>query len=67
MPGQYLTDGEFRLRLCDEAEEAYATARFYLCARCQEQVLICSCCDRGQITAHQNVPRSPGATRNAKP
>ena len=49
MPGQYPTDGESRLRLCDEAEEAYATARFYLCACCQDQVLICSCCDRGQI------------------
>jgi hypothetical protein len=49
MPGQYPTRGAFRPRLCDEAEEAHATARFFLCARCSAQVLICSCCDRGQI------------------
>jgi len=24
-------------------------ARFFLCVRCRVQVLICSCCDRGQI------------------
>lgn len=49
MPGQYPIDGGLRLRLCGEAEEADATARLYLCARCQAQVLICSCCDRGNI------------------
>jgi hypothetical protein len=48
MPGQYSIRGAFRPRLCDEAEEADATARFYLCARCA-QVLICPCCDRGNI------------------
>jgi len=25
------------------------TARFFLCARCRTQALICRCCDRGQI------------------
>jgi hypothetical protein len=49
MPGQYPTRGAFRPRLCDDAEEADATARLFLCARCRAQVLICSCCDRGNI------------------
>ena len=25
------------------------TGRFFLCARCRAQVLVCRCCDRGQI------------------
>lgn len=25
------------------------SGRFFLCARCRAQVLVCSCCDRGQI------------------
>src|SRR5262245_50950265 len=49
MPGQYLTRGAVRPRLCGKAEEPDASARLYLCARCQAQVLICSCCDRGNI------------------
>jgi hypothetical protein len=49
MPGQYPTRGAFRPRLCDDAQEADATARLFLCARCRAQVLICSCCDRGNI------------------
>jgi len=49
MPEQYSTCGAFRPRLCDEAQEADATARLFLCARCRAQVLICSCCDRGNI------------------
>jgi len=49
MPGQYPTRGAFRPRLCDEAQQGDATGRFFLCARCRAQVLICSCCDRGNI------------------
>ena len=49
MPGQYPSRGTFRPRLCDEAQQADATARLYLCARCLIQVVICSCCDRGNI------------------
>jgi hypothetical protein len=49
MPGQYLTRRRFRPRLCGEADETLASARLYLCARCQVQVLICCCCDRGNI------------------
>jgi hypothetical protein len=49
MPAQYLTTGALRPRLCGKAKKAHATARRYLCARCRTQVLICSCCDRGNI------------------
>jgi hypothetical protein len=54
MPGQYSTRGAFRPRLCDEAQQADATGRFFLCARCRAQVLICSCCDRGNIYCEQD-------------
>lgn len=48
MPGQYST--RCRSRPCPALpEEETATARLFVCARCQAQVLICSCCDRGQI------------------
>ena len=48
MRGQYLT--RCRLRPRPEREGADGTpARFFLCVRCRAQVLICSCCDRGQI------------------
>jgi hypothetical protein len=49
MPGYYLTHQRIRPRLCGDADEALASARLFLCARCQDQVLICSCCDRGNI------------------
>jgi len=58
MPGQYPTRGAFRPRLCDEAREAKATGRFFLCARCRGQVLICSCCDRGNIYCEQGCAQS---------
>lgn len=48
MPGHYST--RCRRRPCRSlAEAAEGPARLFLCARCQAQVLICSCCDRGQI------------------
>ena len=53
MPGQYLTRGAVGPRLCGKAEEPDASARLYLCARCRIQVLICSCCDRGNIYCEQ--------------
>ena len=49
MPRYYLTHQRIRPRLCGDADEALASARHFLCARCQDQVLICSCCDRGNI------------------
>jgi len=51
MPGQYPTSGGPRPRLCDEGKQA--TARRYLCERCRVEVLICSCCDRGNIYCEQ--------------
>lgn len=47
MPGQYST--RCGSRPCPRLAEPAATARFFLCARCRAQVLICSRCDRGQI------------------
>jgi hypothetical protein len=48
MPGHYST--RCRRRPCRSlAVAAEGPARLFLCARCQAQVLICSCCDRGQI------------------
>lgn len=47
MPGQYSTHEVVRPRLCGHSQQVDATARFYLCAGCRAQVLICSCCDRG--------------------
>lgn len=58
MPGQYLTRGVFRPRLCDEAKQAHARGRFFLCARCRAQVLICSCCDRGNIYCEQDCAQT---------
>jgi hypothetical protein len=49
MQRQYLTHRRIRPRLCGDADEALANARLYLCARCHDQVLICSCCDHGNI------------------
>jgi len=48
MRGQYPTHRGFRLHSsgCSQAREA---ARLFLCARCRTRVLICSCCDRGQV------------------
>jgi hypothetical protein len=48
MRGQYLTRCGVRPRSGPEGANA-TPARFFLCARCHAQVLICSCCDRGQI------------------
>jgi hypothetical protein len=54
LPGQYPTTGGPRPRLCDDGKQADATARLYLCARCFVQVLICPCCDRGNIYCEQD-------------
>ena len=63
MRGQYSTHRRFRpCASCCPA--ACATpARFFLCARCQAQVLICSHCDRGQIYCAEGCAQ----TRAARP
>lgn len=52
MPGQYSTRGPPRPRLCGKGERD-ATGRLYPCARCGVLVVICSCCDRGNIYCEQ--------------
>jgi len=48
MPGHY--SKHFGRRPCiSEPAQSAAPARLFLCVRCRTQVLICSCCDRGQI------------------
>lgn len=50
MRGQYGSAGGARPSgaACAEHDED-RSARLFLCGRCRQQVLICSCCDRGQI------------------
>jgi len=57
MPGHYPTRSEFRPHPCGEGEAADASARLFLCACCRVQVLICSCCDRGQIYCAQGCAK----------
>jgi hypothetical protein len=47
MPGQYSTP--CGCRPCRPEPASARSARLFLCARCRAQVLVCSCCDRGQI------------------
>jgi hypothetical protein len=63
MPGQYPTRRAVRPRLCGNGEETDATARFYLCARCRAQVLICSCCDRGNVYCERGCAAESRRTR----
>ena len=50
MQGEYPADEGVRLhRGCGSEEAGVASGRLFLCAGCRGQVIICSCCDRGQI------------------
>lgn len=50
MRGQYSSHRRDRPHPSDGSERiALTPARFFLCAGCRTQVIICSCCDRGQI------------------
>ena len=48
MPGHYSTPCG-RRPCAGEGAPSDASARLFVCVRCRAQVLICSCCDRGQI------------------
>jgi hypothetical protein len=48
MPGHYSTPCG-RRPCTDEGKRSDASARLFVCVGCRVQVLICSCCDRGQI------------------
>ena len=43
--------------------EEEGTGRFFLCERCRSQVLICRCCDRGQIYCAADCARVARAER----
>ena len=62
MPGQY--SSHCRTRPCALLPAAATTARLFLCARCQAQVLVCSHCDRGQIYCAQGCAQT--ARRDAQ-
>jgi hypothetical protein len=50
MQDEYPADAGVRLRrVCDAGEAASVSGRLFLCRRCRTQVVVCSCCDRGQI------------------
>ena len=50
MQGEYPAKGGVRLRrVCDDGQAGPGAGRLFLCARCHCQVVVCSCCDRGQI------------------
>jgi hypothetical protein len=48
MPGQYSTRCGHRPSMAAALAED-TPSRLFLCARCRTQVLVCGCCDRGQI------------------
>jgi len=49
MQGQYPGNRGVRPPvLCAAAQGEAASARLFLCAGCRTQVVVCSCCDRGQ-------------------
>jgi hypothetical protein len=64
MPGYYGADGASRPchGSCRRAGED-DTGRFFLCERCRAQVLICRCCDRGQIYCAGGCARIARAER----
>jgi hypothetical protein len=50
MQDEYPADEGVRLRHgCDPGQESGVSGRLFLCAGCRSRVVICSCCDRGQI------------------
>jgi len=55
MRGQYLTRGA--IRPCHSGETDAIPARFFLCALCQAEVLICRRCDRGNIYCARGCAR----------
>lgn len=64
MPGYYGADGASR-PCPDDCQGAvgHDTGRFFLCERCRSQVLICRCCDRGQIYCAEGCARIARAER----
>jgi hypothetical protein len=50
MQAQHPADGGVRLRrVCDPDRAEPVSGRLFLCLGCRSQVIICRCCDRGQV------------------
>jgi len=50
MQDEYPAEDGVRPRLvCDTAQAEAISGRLFVCAGCRDQVIICSCCDHGQI------------------
>ena len=50
MQDDYPANAGVRLRrVCDTGQAELLSGRLFLCAGCRHQVIVCSCCDRGQI------------------
>jgi hypothetical protein len=50
MQDEYPAEGGVRLRrACDDGQTALGSGRLFVCVRCGCEVVVCSCCDRGQI------------------
>jgi hypothetical protein len=50
MQGKYPAGDGVRLRrACDDGQTAVGSGRLFVCAWCGGEVVVCSCCDRGQI------------------
>jgi hypothetical protein len=50
MQGEYPAESGVRLRrACDDGQTALGSGRLFVCAWCGCEVVVCSCCDRGQI------------------
>ena len=50
MQDHYPANGGVRLRrVCDDGQGEVVSARLFLCGLCRCQVIVCRCCDRGQV------------------
>ena len=50
MQADHPADGGVRLRrVCDPGQSEPVSGRLFVCLGCRSQVIICRCCDRGQI------------------
>jgi hypothetical protein len=50
MQDEYPAEGGVRLRhTCDDGQTAPGSGRVFTCVRCGCEVVVCRCCDRGQI------------------
>ena len=67
MQDEYPAEEGVRLRrVCDTAQPEAASGRLFLCVGCRGQVIICGCCDRGQVYCNDGcAPRARRQTLQA--